>query len=224
MSTPVRRRAGAAVACAALAAVTYTPASSTAAPVPTGAVTAATPSATSADVPVSRYAGPDRYATSARVSAATFAAGVPVAYVATGSTFPDALSSAPAGGVKGGPVLLVKRTAIPSSVAAELARLKPQRIVVLGGTTSVSDGVRSTLGRYTRGSVSRLAGADRYATSAKVSAATFAPGVPVAYVATGTTFPDALSQRTGRRAPRAVRSCSSARRPSPRRWPPSSGA
>ncbi|HET7668140.1 MAG TPA: glycosyl hydrolase family 18 protein, partial [Mycobacterium sp.] len=42
----------------------------------------------------------------------------------------------------------------------------------------------------------RLAGADRYATAAAISAASFSPGVAVAYLATGATFPDALAGGT----------------------------
>ncbi len=41
--------------------------------------------------------------------------------------------------------------------------------------------------------VARIASADRYATSAAISAASFSPGVPVAYVATGTGFADGLA-------------------------------
>jgi len=41
--------------------------------------------------------------------------------------------------------------------------------------------------------VGRLAGADRYATSVAISKATYAPGVPVVYVATGLGYADALS-------------------------------
>ena len=41
--------------------------------------------------------------------------------------------------------------------------------------------------------VQRLAGADRFATAAAVSAATFAPGVSHAFVATGANYPDALA-------------------------------
>jgi putative cell wall-binding protein len=41
--------------------------------------------------------------------------------------------------------------------------------------------------------VTRLAGSDRYATSAAISGASFSPGVPVVYVAVGTGFADALS-------------------------------
>ena len=98
--------------------------------------------------PVSRLAGADRYATSAAISRATYAPGVPVAYIATGLGFADALSGAPVAGLAGGPLLLVRGTSIPSVVATELARLRPGRIVVLGGTSVVSAGVASALDAY----------------------------------------------------------------------------
>ncbi len=141
---------------------------------------------------VSRQGGADRYETSAVVSSQTFAPGVPVAYVATGNDYADALSGAAAAG-GAGPVLLTRGHALPSAVADELERLRPARIVVLGGEAAVSREVVDALGRYTRGEVTRQGGADRYATSAKISAATFTPRVPVAYVATGTTYADALT-------------------------------
>ena len=145
-------------------------------------------------VDVSRLAGPDRYATAASVSAASFAAGVPVAYVATGANFPDALAAGAAAARRGGPVLLVTSGAVPSATARELARLKPAAIKVVGGTSMVSDGVLASLRAYaTTGDVSRLAGANRYATAAAISRDTFTGGVPVVYVATGENFPDALA-------------------------------
>jgi putative cell wall-binding protein len=140
-----------------------------------------------------RVSGPDRYTTAAAISAASFAPGVSTAVLATGAVFPDALTGGPYAARFGGPVLLVRSDSIPAATAAELQRLRPQRIVVLGGTGSVSNGVASQAAAYTSGSVSRLAGADRYATAAAISAAGFAPGVSVAYVATGLTFADALS-------------------------------
>ncbi|WP_349903878.1 cell wall-binding repeat-containing protein, partial [Parafrigoribacterium humi] len=88
---------------------------------------------------VSRLAGADRYATSAAISAASFAPGVPVVYVASGEAFPDALSAAPVAGPGGGPVLLVTPSGIPASIRAELVRLKPSRIVVVGGPASITD-------------------------------------------------------------------------------------
>jgi hypothetical protein len=90
---------------------------------------------------VTRLWGPDRYTTAAALSAATFGAGVPVVYVATGQNYPDALTASAAAGKAGAPVLLVAGTSIPASIAAELTRLHPGRIVVVGGPASVSDGV-----------------------------------------------------------------------------------
>jgi putative cell wall-binding protein len=152
----------------------------------------APPPASSLDL--RRLAGADRYATAAAVSAASFAPGVPVAYVATGANFPDALAGSAAAASKGGPMLLVSQSGIPSATASELSRLKPATIVVLGGPTVVGESVRAALAPYaSTGVVRRLAGSNRYETAATISADVFAPGVPVAYVATGAKFPDALA-------------------------------
>ena len=140
---------------------------------------------------VSRLAGADRYATAAEISEATFGAGVPVAFVATGGNFPDALAGAAAAAYLHGPVLLTGGTSLPGATASELARLRPGRIVILGGTGAVSKGVAQALAAYAP--VSRVSGADRYETAAVLSRETFPAGVGVAYVSTGRNFPDALA-------------------------------
>jgi putative cell wall-binding protein len=140
---------------------------------------------------VERLAGGDRYATAAAVSAATFARGVRVAYIATGVNFPDALAGVGAAGGAGGPILLVRPDSVPAATAAELARLAPGRIRVLGGSGAVSDDVVAALSAYAPGGVQRLAGADRFATSVAISSATFATS-PTVFLATGRSFPDAL--------------------------------
>ncbi|MEV8214804.1 cell wall-binding repeat-containing protein [Leifsonia sp. NPDC077715] len=142
---------------------------------------------------VGRLAGDDRFGTSAAVSAATFAANAPVAYVASGLQFPDALSGSPAAARAHGPVLLVQPGAVPASVQTELKRLHPSKIVVLGGANSVSDAVVTQLKGFTSGAVTRVSGSDRYETSAAVSRATATVGAQVAYVVSGQTFPDALA-------------------------------
>jgi putative cell wall-binding protein/surface antigen len=144
---------------------------------------------------VVRIAGLDRYETSAAISKSGFAPARPVVYVANGSNFPDALSGAAVAGSQGAPVLLVRDDVIPAAIATELARLKPGRIVVLGGESSVGAAVFEQLKALTTGAgaVTRIAGDDRFATSAAISAATFAPGLPVVYLASGSNFPDALS-------------------------------
>ncbi len=141
---------------------------------------------------VVRWAGANRYETAATISARTFAPGVGVVYLATADTFPDALSGGGVAGKVGGPILLVSRDALPGATAAELSRLKPGRIVVLGGTGVISDGVRAAADRYTTGSVSRLAGADRYGTSVQVSKSAYGSSESV-FIATGTNFPDGLA-------------------------------
>ena len=89
-------------------------------------------------------------------------------------------------------MLIVEPTAIPTSVATELTRLRPQRIVILGGNKAVSNSLESALSGFTTGSVSRIGGANRYETAAQASATRFSPNVPVVFVATGSNFADAL--------------------------------
>lgn len=208
MPPPARRAYLAAALLAGAALVTVAaPARAAAVPLATAAVPPATAAVPAAGLPaeavpaaapapapgVTRHGGADRYAVAAAISRGTFAAGAKVVYVATGLNFPDALSGAAVAGRSGSPLLLVPGTSIPAVVAAELTRLGPERIVVLGGAASVTDSVLSQLGQYARGSVTRIGGAHRYAVSAALSAATYPAGVPVVYVATGETFPDALA-------------------------------
>ncbi|MEA3020607.1 MAG: hypothetical protein QOI47_2131, partial [Actinomycetota bacterium] len=90
-------------------------------------------------------------------------------------------------------VLLVQRDAIPDAIKTELQRLKPVNIYVLGGQAAVSDAVVTQLKQYASHGVDRLAGADRYATAARVSLSFWSPSVAYTYVATGQAFADALA-------------------------------
>ena len=143
-------------------------------------------------VQVTRLAGTDRYATAAAIAQASYAATGGTVHVATGAGFADALAAGPAAARVGGPVLLVRPDEIPGPTAQQLLRLAPSRIVITGGPAAVSVAVEQALRGYAA-QVVRRAGADRYATAAAVSATTFAPGVPIAFVATGASYPDALS-------------------------------
>ena len=142
---------------------------------------------------VTRLWGTDRYATAAAASAATFSPGVPVTYIATGTNFPDALSGGVAAGRYGGPILLVSRDDLPVSTATELSRLRPGRIVVIGGPGVVGDGVLNRIRPYTAGGVTRVFGADRYETAVAISRSTTVPNTETVYIATGTNFPDGLA-------------------------------
>jgi hypothetical protein len=100
----------------------------------------------------------------------------PVVYIVTGVNFPDALGVGPASALNGGPILFVKQTSIPTPTKNELSRLKPDQIVVVGGTAVISASVESQLRAWAP--VSRIAGANRYETGALVSRAAFPAPVP----------------------------------------------
>ncbi|GAB3126761.1 hypothetical protein GCM10027056_24890 [Glaciibacter psychrotolerans] len=141
---------------------------------------------------VSRISGDDRYTTSVAISKAGFPTSANVVYVATGTNYPDALGAAPAATKEGGPLLLTPPNALPRAVELEINRLKPTKIVVVGGTSAVSNTVFNKLKTLAKTTV-RLAGSDRFDTSRKVIAHAFTTTTPSAYVATGLNYPDALS-------------------------------
>ena len=70
---------------------------------------------------------------------------MPVVYVATGANVPDALAGAANAGLAGGPLLLVTVDGVPAVTAAELGRLKPSRIVVLGSTGVISSATEAAV-------------------------------------------------------------------------------
>lgn len=158
-----------------------------------------------------RLFGSSRYETAIAISEYTFPCGaeptacspgeVPVVYIANGGTFPDALSAGPAATIEGGPLLLTATSSLPSAVAAELDRLNPNEIVIVGGAGVVSPAVESALVAYTSAQnvedVIRLGGASRYETSQRIAQRLVdleivLPGTDL-WVATGRGYPDALS-------------------------------
>ncbi|MGA9276842.1 cell wall-binding repeat-containing protein, partial [Ilumatobacter sp.] len=140
---------------------------------------------------VARVAGADRFATAVALSRSRFPTGAGTVFVATGRNFADALSAAPAAARLNAPLLLVGTNRIPPSTLAELNRLNPTRIVLLGGLGAASASVFGQLGAIA--TTERIAGADRYGTSAAVAAHFFPTAVSTVFLATGENFPDALA-------------------------------
>lgn len=147
-----------------------------------------------------RVGGVDRYETAANL-ASYYAAGQPRVFLASGQDFPDALAAAALAGKQHTPLLLTQEDWLSSATRAQLDRLNPGEVVVLGGTSSISSAVASQAATYaTSGSYRRLSGGDRYETAAAV-AAEFPSGVSSTLVASGERFSDALvgSALAGRR-------------------------
>lgn len=114
------------------------PAGATGAAAPPGSVPVAGAVSGQGPAPsVERVAGASRYDVAAKLSAQIFEPGVPVVYVTSGEKFPDALSGGPVAAKAKAPMLLTLPGAVPPAVDTELRRLRPGKVVVLGGTASV---------------------------------------------------------------------------------------
>ena len=150
--------------------------------------TSVTPSAAT----IERISGADRYATSVAASLEAFPgpATPDVVYLVSGENFPDAIVAGPVASAVGGGLLLTASRSLPAVVAAELRRLDPQRIVVVGGTGAIS----SSVARAARdiAPVDRIGGADRYVTAELLVRSVFSTADTV-LLATGASFPDALA-------------------------------
>ncbi|KQV25444.1 cell wall-binding repeat-containing protein [Yonghaparkia sp. Root332] len=142
-------------------------------------------------VTVDRITGSDRFEVAVRISEGAFPTGAPIVFLSDGLKFPDALSAAPAAVAHGGPLLLTTTASMPPRVDAEIRRLAPAKVVILGSTASVSAAVEQRI-RDLGIAVERLGGADRYVVSRAVASAYF-PTAKRAFIATGQNYPDALS-------------------------------
>ena len=148
---------------------------------------AAMAAATSAD----RIAGSDRFETAALISQQAFPDGSSRVFLANGMDYPDALSAAPIAAALDAPLLLTAPNTLPSVVVAELARLAPDQVVVVGGEGVVSPAVFSRLQQLGYAPV-RAQGADRYSTSRDLITRFAGPNSTI-YLATGRNYPDALA-------------------------------
>jgi len=111
--------------------------------------------------------------------------------VASGEAFPDALAAGSVAGVHGVPVLLTRPSGLPTATANELRRLRPGKVVIVGGTVAVSTGVANEIAALGL-PVERISGTNRYATAAAV-ADKYLPASTAVVAATGLAFPDALA-------------------------------
>lgn len=142
---------------------------------------------------VDRVSGADRFEVAVNISERAYPDTAPVVFVATGGNYPDALSAGPAAVRLHGPLLLTPTDSLLPNVEAEIKRLQPDRIVVVGGVNSISPAVFDRLAGI-QPDITRLGGADRYEASRAIVDFAFGKGgAATAYVATGANFPDALS-------------------------------
>jgi peptidoglycan-N-acetylglucosamine deacetylase len=145
------------------------------------------------DAEVERLDGDSRFSTAVAVSQRIAPDGASMVYVASGREWPDALAASPAAARAGVPLLLVEPTQLPPETAAELSRLDPDVVVLVGGEAAASEAVAVAVGNAARADVTRISGPSRFDTAAAVVEEGFDGTVDTVLVAAGESFADALA-------------------------------
>jgi putative cell wall-binding protein len=128
-----------------------------------------------------------------------FPSGANTAIVAYSQNFPDALTVTTVAGLKAAPILLNDTASLSPAVKQALIDLNVKDIIIVGGTSVLSNNVQDELETALGGAshVTRLSGADRFATNLAIYDYVKTNGgiknSTVAIVASGNTYPDALS-------------------------------
>jgi putative cell wall-binding protein len=127
---------------------------------------------------VDRVAGQTPWDIAVALSAGAFTPGVDAVVIASGDSPFDGLLAGPVAAQLAAPLLLVTATSLPGATAAELRRLGPQKVFIIGSPGDVSSDVESRIKAIVP-DVERVSGADRYATAAAVALRFFATAIAV---------------------------------------------
>ena len=133
----------------------------------------ASPAGAGALVTEKRTSGVDRYATSAATATLAYPSGTNNVVLVSGSNFADGLSAAALAGTVGGPVLLTAPGDMMGSTGNAIGTLDAgvagkMNVYIVGGTNAVS-AAQETYLKSLLYNVTRVSGADRYATAAAVA-------------------------------------------------------
>ncbi len=140
-----------------------------------------------------RISGRDRTGTSVEVSKSTYEKADTV-IVTRKDMFPDSMTSTVLSRLLKAPILLTDSNRLDTRVKEEIKRLGARDVIIVGGTSSVTDKVKDELKIFDKDNVERVYGNDRYSTSVAVAKRVFSiKGNKRAIVASGEVFPDALS-------------------------------
>lgn len=116
---------------------------------------------------IQRLSGDNRYETSVEVSEKNFKSADTVV-LASGQNIADALVASSYADIEEAPILLTNKNSISDEVLDEIERLKADKVVIVGGQSSISSSVESRLKKEDI-KVTRISGSDRFDTSDKLS-------------------------------------------------------
>ena len=133
-----------------------------------------------------RIAGKNRYESAAQISREQFTNAKKV-IVVNSQKYADALSATTLSDGRYS-ILYTEKDSLTTATRNEIQRLNPIEVYLLGGKQSISDGIENILKKYAN-KVTRIAGKDRYETSAKVAAMSNKKNI---VIASGENFSDPL--------------------------------
>jgi len=140
-----------------------------------------------------RVFGTTRYDTMAETVKKAFPDGCETAVLASGENWPDALSASSLAGVKGCPVILTEPGQLTQQTADLLASLKVKNVIIVGGTSAISDDVKAAVEAKSI-TTERIWGNDRTQTADLVARRVIdSSDADTIIICSGQNFPDALS-------------------------------
>ncbi|MDR1563703.1 MAG: cell wall-binding repeat-containing protein [Oscillospiraceae bacterium] len=145
---------------------------------------------------VERRSGGNRYETAVDIATALYEnAEFDTVFLADGNNYPDALAGAPVSGILGQPILFTnsKDKNVRDETLTFIEENGIKNVVILGGSSSVSDEVKKAL-EDKNIEVSRISGGNRYETALNIynEYKDIFTGDAIT-ITTGTNFPDALA-------------------------------
>ena len=138
-----------------------------------------------------RIAGQDRIDTALKISQKGWDSAQTV-ILCEYSDYPDSIASTPYAVSLNAPILLTAGNSIDPRVVQELQRLKPQKVILLGGIACLKPSIEKELDKLSL-TWERIGGIDRYETSVLLAKRLISDSL---ILANGDDFPDALSAAT----------------------------
>jgi len=144
---------------------------------------------------ITRLGGIDCYETAEKIAEfLEVTVGTPIV-IATGETYPDALSISSMAAINQYPIFLATKDELSELVKKEISAINPGKVYIIGLqraiSTEVEDMVAQTI-PIDKGNIIRLGGLDEFDTSLEI-AKYFSLSSKYACVATGNNFPDAIA-------------------------------
>ncbi|MDR7073195.1 N,N-dimethylformamidase beta subunit family domain-containing protein [Fictibacillus barbaricus] len=137
-----------------------------------------------------RISGADRFEVAVNVSKKGWPNSSETIVLTNNIAYADALSAAPLAYKLNSPILLTQPNKLTLATKKEIARLHPKKVIIVGGTGSISNSAANEVKNMGIG-IERVSGKDRFEVAYKISKKLSNKGKAI--IAYGMNFPDALA-------------------------------